>query len=301
MVQTGSGLGTGFIIEKEGLVVTNAHVVAHGNANVDKVVIKFTNGNKVDGFVIAFNKDKDLALIKLAENPLGYPTVKIGDSKTLSEGERIIAMGHPRGLPFSVSEGIVSGLDFRHNGHLRFIQHDAAVNPGNSGGPLFNKYGEVVAVNTAIASNAGGFDGISFSIPTEDLKKALEQFKAINNIDTAWLGAIFYPNSPNAPAFGLYVDTVRMESPSEAAGLRAGDIIVGVDDRHLSNVPEEAVAQLSLHLRGKIPTDKITLKVSRDGAVEEIVVELGVKRPNPYMEMLRIQEEITKKFAPPTK
>ncbi|MFC1679403.1 S1C family serine protease [Elusimicrobiota bacterium] len=282
MVRKQNGVGTGFMISPDGLLVTNAHVVAGRAANgvissdyQRQVVIRFADGREAPGIVVAFNPKKDLALIQLPPNPFGWPSVPIGDS-ALSEGEQVVAIGYPLGLPFSVSRGIVSGVGFRDSGHVDFIQHDAAVNPGNSGGPVFNAKGEVIGVNSQIMTQGGGFDGISYAISAADLKAALRQFSRIGNISSPWMGAIFYPGDPTS-THGAPVEAVRPGSPADKAGLRTGDVIVGIDGRPLKGPPPQNIALLRGSLRGKIPTDTMTLQVARGGQVVELSLSLRAK------------------------
>ncbi|MEE8424918.1 MAG: trypsin-like peptidase domain-containing protein, partial [Elusimicrobiota bacterium] len=285
------GVGSGIIIQQSGLILTNAHNVAKTLSNNgtgadisrdyhDEVQVRLNNGQSLLGIVVAYNSDKDIALIQLPSSPFMfsfYPTAKIGDSNALVEGDQVVAMGYPLGLPFSVSEGIVSGLDRRQPGRLvTHIQHDAAVNPGNSGGGLFNDRGELVGINSSIATQGGGFDGISFAITSADAKAVLEQFMKIGNIDTAWMGAIFHPAAHDGPGYGAAVEMVRPDSPAWKAGLRPGDVILQADGHKLENDPDAAVGHLAAHVREKIPTQELSLKVERDGKVIELTVQLGI-------------------------
>lgn len=284
MVRTGHGMGSGFIISKEGLLVTNAHVVTEGSHIEDPlatnytpfVKIRFANGREVPGKVVGFNAAKDLALVQLPPNPFGWPTVTLGDSKALAEGQEIVAMGYPRALPFTVTRGIVSGTQFRSNGYVNYLQHDASVNPGNSGGPLFNMQGEVVGVNSMIMTESGGFDGISYAITSADVQAALDQYAKVGNISAAWLGAIFEKTGGNAE-MGLTVDAIRDASPALKAGLRPGDVIIGVDGASIAGDPEEALGALHQALRSKIPSNGLELQVYRSGGVVTITVTLGAK------------------------
>ena len=281
MVLVGNGLGSGFIVSPDGLLVTNAHVVAGGGQDdplatdyARVVKIRFANGMEVPARVVGFHPTKDLALIQLPPNPFGWPSVPIGDSAALAEGEAIVAAGHPRGLPFTVTRGIVSGVEFRSNGWVKYIQHDASVNPGNSGGPLFNMRGEVVGVNSMIMTQSGGFDGISYAITAADVQTALDQYAKVGNISPAWLGVILQ-QSGGASEFGVEIDGVRPASPAAAAGLRSGDILIGIDGASVAGDPEQALKGLAFTLRHKVPGDTMELQVYRNGGVVSLTVTLA--------------------------
>ena len=284
-VLTEAGTGTGFIINHDGTLITNAHVIATSvnqatgkisREHRTEIMIRLANGNRIPAKVIAFNPDKDIAMLRITRtNPFGWPTVTIGNSNTLQEGQDIVVMGYPLGQPFTVTKGIVSGLGHRGNGFIKFQQHDAAVNPGNSGGPLFNMQGEVVGINTQIVSPVGAFVGISRSITSQDLQNALAQYKATGNISSPWLGAIFYPQDPAMDGFGAKIEAVRPDGPAAKAGLLSGDIIVGIDGRPLAPNSLHAFSAISSVMRTKAPTDTLTLQVDRDGTVIDVVVTLG--------------------------
>ena len=185
-------------------------------------------------------------------------------------------MGYPRALPFSVSRGIISGKDFRSNGWVSYQQHDAAVNPGNSGGPLFNMRGEVVGVNSMIITQSGGFDGISYSITAADVQKAVAQYAKVGNISAAWLGVILQKSGGEAQ-FGVRIDAVRPDSPAAKAGLRAGDLLIGLDGASVAGDREEALTALAQTLRAKIPGDPLVVQVYRAGGVLSVTVSLSAK------------------------
>lgn len=189
MVRAGGGSGTGFIVDPAGLMITNAHVVIDAGVRGDVKVV-FADGSEHDGVVAAVGSmgtteepfaGRDLAIVRLPKRAQGWPALPLGDSAKLREGEMVAVMGYPMGLPFTLTQGVVSGLDAREGGvkgfPVKFVQTDAAINGGNSGGPLVTMDGEVVGVNTLSFSRSGGSDGIGFAVGVDAVKRFLAEFK----------------------------------------------------------------------------------------------------------------------------
>lgn len=189
LVRTKNGTGTGFIADSSGLMITNAHVVMDDGANASVKVV-FPDGNEYDGVVVALGSmgteqdpfsGRDLAIIRLPARPGGWPALPLGDAARLREGDMVAMMGYPLGLPFTLTQGVVSGLDRREGGikgfPVKFVQSDASINPGNSGGPLMSMDGTVVGVNTLTFSPSGGSDGLSFSVGVDAVKGFLAEHK----------------------------------------------------------------------------------------------------------------------------
>ncbi|MBI5245862.1 MAG: trypsin-like peptidase domain-containing protein [Elusimicrobia bacterium] len=189
MIRAGDGTGTGFIVDASGLMITNSHVVLDQGLN-GKVKVLFADGNEYAGVVVALGsmgteKDpfsgRDLAVIRLPARAKGWPALALGDAAKLREGDMVAMMGYPMGLPFTLTQGVVSGLDHREGGikgfPVKFVQSDASINPGNSGGPLVTMDGTVVGVNTLTFSPSGGSDGLSFSVGVDAVKGFLAEYK----------------------------------------------------------------------------------------------------------------------------
>jgi serine protease Do len=260
-IKTSFGSGSGFVAGDKGLIVTNAHVV-DSLLPGQPATVKLQDGRAVPARVVAFNAGKDLAFLQAAA-PSGLTWRALPVSKEgVREGDSIVAMGHPFGLPFTVTRGIVSGVDERGNPFVDHVQHDAGVNPGNSGGPLLNAKGEVVGVNVAILSPSGAFNGISFAISAKDLGSALEQYARIGNIDTARLGIIVNPLDARAPDYGAFVEAVRPSSPAEAAGVKPGDVIVSMDGKAFLD-PGKAPEGLQRAAVRKAPDSPVEIQVVR--------------------------------------
>jgi len=227
-----SASGSGFVISKDGFVVTNHHVVD----GASKIIVRLNDRREFIAELIGSDKSSDIALLKIDASKL--PVVSMGNSKKLKQGEWVLAIGSPFGLDYSVTAGIVSakGRSLPGENYVPFIQTDVAINPGNSGGPLFDMNGKVVGINSQIYSRTGGFMGLSFSIPVELMLDVVEQLKTKGSVSRGWLGVIIQPVSSDlAKSLGMLrpsgalVSQVLEGSPAEKAGLRQRDVIMEFD------------------------------------------------------------------------
>ena len=257
------GLGSGFLISDDGYLLTNAHVV--GDAKT--VRVKLTDRREYDGKVIGRDKSSDVALVKI--DAKGLPFATLAKPRDLQVGEWVVAIGSPYGFENSVTAGIVSakGRALPGDGYVPFIQTDVAVNPGNSGGPLFNMNGEVVGINSQIYSRSGGYQGLSFAIPVEVAQRVSTQLRTDGKVTRGWLGVTIQEvNEDLSRSFkldkphGALVSSVNEKGPAQAAGLKSGDIIVALDGNTI-----DASADLP-QLVGAVPPGKSAkLDVIRDG------------------------------------
>lgn len=238
--QIRQGVGSGFIISKDGLIVTNNHVVK----DAQSVTVKLSDGTQLDAKVLGTDPLTDIALLKVeADKPL--PTVEFGSSAEMRPGDEVIAMGSPFGLGGTVTAGIVSAKnrDIHSGPYDAYIQTDAAINRGNSGGPLFNTEGKVIGVNTAIFSPDGGSVGIGFAIPSDIVKKVVADLQDDGKIDRGWLGVQIRPMSEEVAQVlgydkgrGAVIDEVMPDSPAQKAGLKPGDIVLKFDDTEIAEL-----------------------------------------------------------------
>ncbi len=229
--------GSGFIISSDGYILTNAHVVDHA----DKVTVKLTDRREFTAKVIGMDTRTDIALLKI--NATGLPKAPIGDPKQLQVGEWVLAIGSPFGFENSVTAGIVSAKNraLPDENYVPFIQTDAAVNPGNSGGPLFNMKGQVVGINSQIFSRSGGYMGVSFAIPIDVAMQTADQLKLYGKVRRGQLGVVIQDvNAGVASAFGLarpegaLVSEVVPDGPAARAGIKAGDVILKFNGQTIS-------------------------------------------------------------------
>lgn len=281
-----SALGSGFVISEDGYVVTNNHVIE----GADEIMIEFFSGDELPAVVIGTDPNTDIALLKVeADGPLDF--VSFGDSDLARVGDWVLAMGNPLGQGFSVSAGIVSARNRALSGtYDDYIQTDAAINRGNSGGPLFNMDGDVIGVNTAILSPNGGSIGIGFSMASNVVTRVVDQLKKYGETRRGWLGVRIQDVSNDvAEAMGLEraagaLVTDVPEGPAKEAGMQAGDVIISfagndVDDtrglvRQVGNSPVGETVRVVVMRDGKTRTLKVTLgrREEAEGAVPAVAV-----------------------------
>ena len=277
-----SALGSGFIINRDGFVLTNNHVVGEAT----EIKVRLADGREFAGKVVGKDPPTDVALVKLEKAPKDLPTVPLGDSDALEQGDFVLALGNPLGLRESASFGIVSAKDRTINAGPfdDFIQTDAAINPGNSGGPLFNMKGEVIGINTAIVSPQIG-QGIGFAVPINLAKQLLPQLEKGGKVARGYLGVTVRELTPDlAQGFGLatstkgaLVEQVMPKTPAAKAGIKVGDIVVGVNGKAV-----EVPGQLTRSVAAVAPGSKVTLTVLRDA--KKLDVEVAVaQRPDEEM------------------
>ncbi|WP_412480101.1 DegQ family serine endoprotease [Azonexus sp. IMCC34839] len=267
------GLGSGFIVSADGTILTNAHVVE----GAEEVTVKLNDKREFKAKVLGADKASDVAVLKIDARNL--PTVRIGSTAQTQVGEWVLAIGSPFGFESSASAGIVSAKSrsLPDGSYVPFIQTDVAVNPGNSGGPLFNMNGEVIGINSQIYSRSGGYQGLSFAIPIEVAMNVERQIVATGKVQRGKLGvSIQEVNQALADSFGLgkpagaLVSSVEKGSPAAKAGLEPGDVILGIDGKSVA-----AAGDLPAAVALKKPGESARLQVWRKGATQDIEVKVG--------------------------
>jgi serine protease Do len=267
------GQGSGFIVSADGLILTNAHVVR----DAKDVTVKLIDRREFQAKVLGWDAKTDVAVLKIDAKNL--PVLPIGNVRDLKVGEWVLAIGSPFGFENTVTAGVVSakGRSLPDDSFVPFIQTDAAVNPGNSGGPLLNSRGEVVGINSQIYSRTGGYQGVSFAIPIDVASKVKDQIVATGKATHARLGvAIQEVNQTLADSFkldkpeGALVANVDPGSPADKAGLKTGDVIRKVDGQ-----PIVASGDLPAIIGQATPGEKVRLEIWRQGQREELTAKLG--------------------------
>ncbi len=261
------GAGSGFIVSPDGVILTNAHVVQ----GADEVTVKLHDRREFRAKVVGADARTDVAVLKIDAKNL--PVVPLGKSRSLAPGEWVLAIGSPYGLESTVTAGVVSATGRNlPDGQVPFIQTDVAVNPGNSGGPLFNTRGEVVGINSQIYSQTGGYQGLSFSIPIDIAVKIKDQIMATGKVQHAKLGVNVQPiDQVFADSFGLdspegvLIANVERGGPAERAGLKSGDII-----RRLNGQTIVSPGDLSSSVSLSKPGERVALDVWRDGKLVRV-------------------------------
>jgi len=273
--QPARGTGSGFIVSPDGYILTNAHVVA----NADQVTVRLTDRREFKAKVIGVDQRTDVAVIHI--DAKGLPVVKIGDATKLRPGQWVVAIGSPFGFDNSATAGIVSAtsrsLPSEANNYVPFIQTDVAVNPGNSGGPLFNVRGEVVGINSQIFSQTGGYMGLSFAIPIDVAVNVENQLIRTGHVVRGRIGVTIQDvNAQFAESFGLdrprgaLVSSVEHGGPADKGGVKPGDVILAVNGTQLDRYGE-----LSGRISNMKPGTDAVLTVWRDGKQQELTVRIA--------------------------
>jgi len=277
--QPENSLGSGVIVSEQGLILTNNHVIA----SADEIEIALSDGRKMSAKVVGTDPDTDLAVIKVdAEN---LPAITFASSDKLSVGDVVLAIGNPFGVGQTVTQGIVSALGRSHLGiniYENFIQTDASINPGNSGGALIDADGNLVGINSAIYSRDGGSMGIGFAIPTTLARQVMEQIVTQGNVTRGWIGIEAQDITPElaesfrlSQAKGALIAGVLRNSPADRAGLRAGDILLAIEGKPVT----DSGSMLNLIAALK-PNQKASVQIARAGQTMDVSILIG-KRPKP--------------------
>ncbi len=266
-------LGSGFVISRDGFVITNYHVVK----DAEEIIVRLNDRRELAAEVIGTDVQTDTALLKVQAKDL--PVAKLGSSEGLKPGQWVVAIGSPFGFEYSVTAGIVSALgrSLPSENYVPFIQTDVAVNPGNSGGPLFNLDGEVVGINSQIYSHTGGFMGVSFAIPIEVAMHVVRQLQEQGEVVRGWFGVYIQEVTRElSESFGMdkpqgaLISGVMEDSPAQESGIQVGDVILEFDGREVESAGSlpPMVGQTRI---GK----QVKVKLLRDGDITEVKVTVG--------------------------
>ena len=270
-----TGLGSGFIISSEGYVVTNNHVIS----GADQITVIFNNGiDEVAAELVGTDPKTDIAVLKIDPNEVDIKNVNWGDSGSSRVGDIVLAIGNPLGLGGTVTSGIISSInrDIGGGPYVDFIQTDAPINRGNSGGPLFNLDGEVIGINSMIISQTGGSVGLGFSIPSNTAKLIVEQIISFGQAKRGWLGVQIQDLTPEFSESlgydstdGAFVASVSPESPAAKSNIQAGDIIIEFDGKKITSFKDlpKVVAETPIG-------NEVKVSVWRNGGLIEITVQI---------------------------
>ena len=268
------GIGSGVIISKDGYIITNNHVIE----SCDKIMITLNDKRQFEAELIGTDPNTDIALLKIDAN--GLQAIEYGDSDEVMLGEWVLAVGNPYNLTSTVTAGIISAKARALGGEMSlesFLQTDAAVNPGNSGGALVNATGQLIGINTAIQSPTGSYSGYSFAVPINVARKIVNDLKKYGRVQKAVLGISMFELTQGyskklgiEEITGIYVAEVILGGAAENAGIIAGDIILKINSQDVQTIP-----RLQEQLAKYTPGDKVTILLSRKGEQKEINVTLS--------------------------
>ncbi len=284
-----TGLGSGFIIDKEGIIVTNNHVIE----GADEITVIMSDQKEFTAELLGRDPKADLAVLKIDPGSTELVAVNWGDSDAIKVGDWSIAIGNPLGLGGTVTAGIISAIsrDIGNGPYVKFLQTDASINRGNSGGPLFNTEGQVVGINTAIISQTGGSIGLGFAIPSNSAKKIIQQLEEFGRTKRGWLGVQIQPVSKDfAESLGLsdekgaFVSNVNPKGPSKAAGIEAGDVILKFNNIEIIKMTDlpRVVAESDVGSLAKVEiwrkNKKIIIEVELGELPEQTYVNKNTKK-----------------------
>jgi len=269
-ITASQGQGSGFVYDGDGHVLTNAHVV-EGTTSVS---VRFWNGKTFDAQVVGTDASTDLAVLKVNAPVSELFPLSLGDSSKLVVGDAVVAIGSPFGLEGTVTSGIVSALHREMTSPNHFaidnsIQTDAAINHGNSGGPLLNSQGKVVGITSQIESNSGGNEGVGFAIPSNTIDSIASQLISSGKAEHAFLGVVLRDSSSQT---GAAISQVRAGTPAAGASLRAGDIVTAAAGK-----PITSASELHAVINAHRPGDKISVTYNRGGQSHTVTVKLAAR------------------------
>jgi len=268
--QKAQAQGSGFVYDSAGHIITNNHVIANASA----ISVTFSDGSKYTAKVVGADPSSDLAVLKVNAPSSKLHPLALGDSGKLQVGDGVVAIGSPFGLEETVTTGIVSALNRDISSTNNFtisgvIQTDAAINHGNSGGPLLNMSGEVVGINTQIESDSGGNEGVGFAVPSSTISTVASKLVSGQKVQHPYLGV--YVGTP-ANRSGAQIAQVKSGSPAASAGLKAGDVITAFDGQAIQS-PQDLTAAVG----AKAPGDKVTITYVRNGSTKTAQVTIGTR------------------------
>ncbi|MDH5859171.1 trypsin-like peptidase domain-containing protein [Lampropedia aestuarii] len=271
-----SGLGSGVIVNEDGYLLTNNHVIE----SADAINVTLNDGREFSAKVVGTDPDSDLAVLKI--NAPNLPAIQIGNSEKIAIGDAVLAIGNPFGVGQTVTSGIISALGRSHLGlnmYENFIQTDAAINPGNSGGALVDINGDLVGINTAIFSQSGGNMGIGFAIPTKTAQFVMDSIIRNGRVIRAWAGLVSDPLTPELAeaagvkaTSGVIVTGVLQGGPAAKAGIRPGDVITLVGKHQV-----QSVGDLMSTIAGLTPNVPVDIQMERHGELQTISITPDVK------------------------